>query len=200
MSFVIDDAYLPATLNAQPMSDDEFAAFCAEHPDLSFEMTAEGELIVMPPTQFFAGARNTRINSRLDIWAEKDGRGTATDSSTGFVLPNGARRSPDAAWVLNSRIGKIDPSKDRFLHLCPDFVVELKSDSDRPGKLKQKMLEYMDNGAQLGWLIDPAKRSVTIYRPNSEPETRSNIDSITGEGLLATFTLDLAFIWNPVPG
>jgi hypothetical protein len=110
MAFVIDDAFLPATLSAQPMTDEEFAAFCAEHPDLFFEMTAEGEIIVMPPTYSSTGVRNTKINRQLDVWAEKDDRGVTCDSSSGFVLPNGARRSPDASWTLRTRIEQLAPS------------------------------------------------------------------------------------------
>jgi Uma2 family endonuclease len=198
MAFVIDDAFLPATLTVPPMTDDEFARFCAEHPDLFFEMTAEGELIVMPPTYSFTGVRNTRINRQLDVWAEQDGRGFASDSSTGFVLPNGARRSPDAAWTLKSRIAQLNPaSRSKFWHLCPDFVIELSS-TDRPRKLGDKMREYLANGAQLGWLIDPDHRSVAIYRPDAEPETRTDIDSISGEGPVAGFVLDLSFVWNPL--
>jgi Uma2 family endonuclease len=103
MPFMIDDAFLPATLASYPMTDEEFAAFCAEHPDLSFEMTAEGEIIVMPPTTPLTGDRNSEIDCQLRIWAKKDGRGRTYDSSTGFVLPNGARRSPGASWILKSR-------------------------------------------------------------------------------------------------
>jgi Uma2 family endonuclease len=198
ISFAIDDAYLPATLNCQPMTDEEFIEFCQEHPDLNFETTAEGELIVMAPTQFLTGVRNSRICHRLVEWAERDHHGIAVDSSTGFVLPNGARRSPDASWILHNRIRDIVPGKDGFLHLCPDFVIELKSSSDRLGKLKAKMREYMANGAHLGWLINPDNRSVIIYRPDVEPELRKGIDSITGEGAIATFTLDLKSIWNPL--
>jgi Uma2 family endonuclease len=199
MSFVIDEAYLPATLTALPMTDDEFAAFCAEHPDLFFEMTAEGEIIVMPPTYSPTGARCSRIGARLAVWAEQDGRGISCGSSTGFVLPNGARRSPDASWTLKSRIKALDPSNQGgFWHLCPDFVIELQSDTDRPRLLKEKMEEYKANGAQLGWLIDPKNHSVAIYRPDRAVETREGIDSIAGEGPVAGFVLDLAFIWNPL--
>jgi len=194
MSFAIDDAYLPATLNCQPMTDEEFMAFCQEHPDLNFEMTAEGELIVMAPTGFATGVRNSEIGGLLRNWARKDGRGFPIDSSTGLVLPNGARRSPDAAWVLKSRVSKVE---DGFLRLCPDFVIELKSSSDRLPKLKAKMREYMENGAQLGWLINPEKRSVMIYRVNGEPEIRIGIDSIEGEGPVTGFQLDLRYIWEP---
>jgi Uma2 family endonuclease len=193
MSFAIDDAYLPATLNCQPMTDEEFMAFCQEHPDLNFEMTAEGEQIDRAPTGFGTGVRNSKIAQRLESWAEADGRGDAADSSTGFVLPNGARRSPDASWVLKTRLPQDD---EGFLHLCPDFVIELKSSSDRIPKLKAKMREYMANGAQLGWLIIPENRAVMIYRPNGEPETRIGIDSIEGEAPVEGFKLDLQSIWD----
>jgi Uma2 family endonuclease len=199
MAFVIDDAFLPATLTAHPMTDEEFAAFCAEHPDLFFEMTAEGEIIVMPPTYSLTGARNTKIDRQLDVWAEKDGRGIACDSSTGFVLPNGARRSPDASWTLKSRIAQLDPaSREKYWHLCPDFVIELQSTSDRPRLVREKMKEWVANGAQLGWLIDPDRRSVSIYRPGCGVETLADIDAIAGEGPVAGFVLDLSLIWNPL--
>jgi Uma2 family endonuclease len=197
MAFVIDDAFLPATLSAPPMTDDEFAAFCAEHPDLRVEMTAEGELIVMPPTYFSTGDRNCEISWQLRTWAKKDGRGRTGDSSTGYVLPNGARRSPDASWVLKSRIRS--SNRDEFLHLCPDFVIELRSSSDRLRSLKGKMEEYIANGTQLGWLIDPNNRSATIYRPDGEPETRTGIASIAGEGPVAGFVLQLAEVWDLAP-
>ncbi len=195
MPFVIDDQYLPATLTAQVMTDSEFLAFCSEHPDLNFEMTAEGELIVMAPTGFDSGARNADILQALRTWAKQDGCGIATDSSTGFVLPNGARRSPDAAWTLKSRIKHKGIG---FAHLCPDFVIELHSDSDRLKTLQQKMREYLANGAQLGWLIDPTDRSVTIYRPEGEPEKRAGVDAIQGEGILESFTLNLKDVWDPL--
>ena len=201
MTFAIDDALLPATLTAHPMTDDEFAAFCAEHPDLFFEMTAEGEVIVMPPTYSLIGARNSWITGQLATWAKRDGRGIACDSSTGFVLPNGARRSPDAAWTLKTRIASLDPaSREGFWHLCPDFAIELKSSTDRKRVVKEKMQDYLANDAQLGWLIDPDNRSVAIYCPNREVETRTDIDSIADEGPVAGFVLDLSFVWNPLGG
>ena len=200
MAFVINDAFLPATLTAHPMSDEEFAAFCADHPDLCFEMTAEGELVVMPPTYSLTGVRNSRIGRQLDAWAEQDGRGLSSDSSTGFLLPSGARRSPDAAWTLKSRVAELDPaSRDRFWHLCPDFVIELQSSTDRPRILHAKMQEWIANGAHLAWLIDPERKSLTIYRAGGEAvETRTNIDSIAGEDLMEGFVLDLRFVWNPL--
>jgi len=199
MAFVIDDAFLPATLTAHPMTDEEFAGFCAEHPDLFFEMTAEGEIIVMPPAYSLTGARNADISSQLGAWADRDGRGIVCDSSTGFALPNGARRSPDAAWILKSRVAQLDPASiEKYWHLCPDFVVELQSSSDRPRILKDKMREWLANGAQLGWLIVPDLGSVSVYRPESQVETLTDIDSIAGEGPVAGFVLDLSLVWNPL--
>src|SRR5580698_406464 len=126
MAFVIDDAFLPAILTAHPMTDEEFAGLCAEHPDLFFEMTAEGELIVMPPTYSLTGARGFGISGQLYVWAVRDGRGIGCDSSTGFRLPNGARRSPDASWTLKSRVQQLGAGKSKsFWHLCPDFVIEV---------------------------------------------------------------------------
>jgi Uma2 family endonuclease len=201
MAFVIDNEFLPATLTAHPMSDAEFAGLCSEHPDLCFEMSAEGELIVMAPTHSLGGARNLRIGRQLDVWAERNGLGIACDSSAGFVLPNGARRSPDASWVLKSRVAALDAaSREAFWHLCPDFVIELKSPSDRPRVLREKMAEYLANGAQLGWLIDPETRTVSVYRPDGGLETMTGMDVVAGEGPLAGFVLDLGAVWDPLAG
>ena len=199
MAFLIDDAFLPATLTAHPMTDEEFAGFCAEHPDLFFEMTAEGEIIVMPPTYSVTGARNADLCGQLRSWSRADGRGIACDSSTGFVLPNGARRSPDASWVLKTRVQQLDPVvRERFWRLCPDFAIELRSASDRLPVMREKMREYLASGAQLGWLIDSENRSVAIYRPDREVEIRTGIDSLAGEGPVAGFVLELASVWNPL--
>ena len=130
MTLVLDDAFLPAILSAHPMTDEEFTAFCSEHPDLNFEMTAEGELIAMAPTHSDTGASNFEIAGELRAWARRDRRGIGCDSSTGFVLPNGARRSPDASWTLKSRVQQLGTGKRKsFWHLCPDFVIEVRSSS-----------------------------------------------------------------------
>ncbi len=199
MSFVIHDAQLPATLTSQPMTDDQFAAFCAEHPDLSFEMSAEGEIIIMAPAYSLTGARNSKICRYLDAWSEKDGQGITCDSSAGFVLPNGARRSPDASWTLKSRVQQqVRADHKGFWHVCPEFVIELRSDTDRLKPLQNKMREYMANGAQLGWLIDPENRSVEIYRADGGAELRKDLSKIEGEGPVAGFVLELALVWNPL--
>ena len=193
------ESFLPATLTVPPMTDDQFAEFCAEHPDLMFEMSAEGELIVMAPTFSLTGARNANIIRQLGTWADQDGRGIVNDSSTGYVLPNGARRSPDASWVAKDKIKRLSKkSLQGFWHLCPAFVIELRSESDRVGVLRRKMGEYISNGAELGWLIDPKNRSVEIHRPNSEPQLIAGIDSVVGEGPVAGFVLDLLPVWDPL--
>ena len=198
-SLVIDDTYLPAILSGHPMTDEEFEAFCAEHPDLNFEMTADGEIIAMAPTYFSTGVSNSAIGMQLGVWTQQDGRGLCSDSSTGFVLPNGARRSPDVAWTLKSRIRELEPRKRRgFLHLCPDFVVEIKSESDRLRTLRAKMREYMENGAQLGWLVDPTKRTIEVYRLGSEVKVQHSLMRIEGEGPVAGFVLDLKYVWDPL--
>ena len=199
MALILDSEYLPAVLAAPVMSDQEFVEFCSDHPDLNFETSADNDLLVSDfgPTE--DGIRKSELAFQLRQWAKKDGRGSVAESSAGFVLPNGARRAPDASWTLRTRIQQLPQSKRKpFYHLCPDFVVELNSPSDRLRTLKAKMQEYMENGAQLGWLIDPENRSVTIYRPNQSPETLTNIDSLTATEPLTGFTLDLAEVWNPL--
>ncbi len=138
------------------MTDDEFAELCSEHSDLSFEVTAEGNLIVLAPTYSLMGFQNQRIGRQVDTWAERDGRGIACDSSTGYLLPNSARRSPDASWTLLSRVKALpEASRNRIWHLCPDFVIEIRSATDRTRMLRAEMEEWVEDGAQLGWLIDP---------------------------------------------
>ena len=197
MAFTIDDAFLPAALSAPPMSDREFADFCAEHPDLS--MTAEGEIVAMPPNYSLTGLRNPEIIVRMDRWANRDGRGILGDSSTGFVLPNGARRSPDASWTSKSVIRQLSKEElEGYWHLCPAFIIELRSQSDRLRVLREKMREYTANGAQLGWLIDPETRSVEVYRPNREPQLLEGLETLEGEAPVDGFLLDLRRVWDPL--
>lgn len=200
MAFVIDETYLPAILTARPMTDEQFSAFCAEHPDLFFEMTSEGQIIVIPPTHSLTGARNSEILRQLANWARDDRRGTATGSSDGFVLPNGARRSPDAAWTLKSRIAELPPeSRSAFWHLSPDFVIELKSATDRLPVLRAKMAEWIASGAQLAWLIDADVRTIEVYRAGAaEPAIVSGVESIAAGAPLEGFELQLAPVWDPL--
>jgi len=180
------------------MTDDQFFALCEQNRDLRLERTAQGDIIVMPPTGFETGNRNTSITGQLYNWTTKDGAGVACDSSTGFKLPNGADRSPDAAWVLRERLVGFTPEqKQKFLPLCPDFVIELRSPSDRLEDVQAKMEEYIENGARLGWLIDPQAKSVHVYRPGLMSQVLQGVQKVSGEGELPGFVLDLRDIWEP---
>src|SRR5437763_1753915 len=172
MSLVIDEAYLPATLTAAPMTDEEFAEFCAQYPDHFIEMSAEGEILIMPPSDFLTSAQIGEIVLQLRLWSDAKRRGWVTESSGGFVLPNGARRAPDVAWFPADKPGIPNRKRrPRFPHFAPDFVVELRSPGDRLSRLRPKMREWVDNGASVAWLVDPERRTVEVYRPGREPET-----------------------------
>jgi len=180
------------------MTDKQFTTFCAKQPDLNFEMTAEGEIIQVSPVDYQTAVSISHVAGELHNWADKDRLGLVSGSKAGIVLPNGARRSPRTAWTSKIRLDTTDiRKKDGFVHLCPEFVIEVRSVSDRLPPLQRKMREYMENGAQLGWLIDPPKRTVEIYRPNGETETRTGINQIEGEGPVAGFVLDLTLVWDP---
>lgn len=180
------------------MSDDEFVGFCTEHPDLFIESNANGELIVSPPPYNLTSVRNAQILRQLTAWAETS-NGIVLDPTSLFILPNGARRSPDAAWVSNEKITKLNPATlDRYWKLCPDFVIELKSKSDRIAILRAKMLEWVSNGAQLAWLIDPDSETVEIFRPAKDPELLLQPQSIAGEGPVHGFVLKLDRVWRPL--
>ena len=182
----------------RPITRAAYRAFCEANPELRIERTANGELIVMPPASARSGCQNAEITMQVLLWAKQDGRGVAFDSSAGFDLPNGSNRSPDASWVRKTRFEALS-DEQRFpdLKLCPDFVVELRSSSDRPSVLKAKMEEYIECGAQLGWLIDPIERRVWIYRPGVEVEVLDEPLTIEAGPLMPGFILDLAPIWNP---
>jgi len=200
MPFLIDEAHLPATLTTGPMSDEEFSSLCGEHPGLTFETTAEGELVITPQTYTLTGARNNQIAVQLGQWAWEDGSGLSFDSSTGWVLPDSSRRSPDGAWISQARAGQVpENAREGFWHVCPEFVIELRSSSDRLQTLRKKMENWMANGVRLGWLIDPERRAVEIYRPGRHPEILEGIDALPGEGPVSGFTLDLRRVWSPYP-
>ena len=182
------------------MTDERFAEFCALNDILRIERTAKGEIVLMPPTHGITGNKNSIIGARLQFWAERDGTGLAFDSSTGFRLPNGALRSPDASWVLRSRLDALTAEeRSGFVSICPDFVIELRSSSDSLSMLRAKMEEYMHNGARLGWLIDPldSRKRVHIYRPQADVRILEDPDEVSGEAELPGFTLNLRQIWEP---
>lgn len=179
------------------MTDDQFFEFCVQNRDHRIERTADGKVIVMSGTGGKTGNRNSRITVQLGNWAEETRHGEAFDSSSGFRLPNTAIRCPDGAWVSRSRLVQLSKhQKDRFLPLCPEFVIELRSPSDRLADVKVKMMDYMENGCELGWLIDPETCRVTIYR-TSGTETLEAPAQLVGEGPVARFVLDMTRIWDP---
>jgi Uma2 family endonuclease len=179
------------------MSEQEFYEFCRLNPDLSLELTSEGDLIIMPPTGGKSGERNAILITRLTLWALENKGGHVFDSSTIFTLPNGAKRSPDFAWISNHRWDALtEDEQERFPPLCPDFVVELRSRTDTLKNLRQKMEEYMANGAQLGWLIDPQERRVYVYRPGAAVEQLDDPRAVSGEPVLRGMKLELQEIWD----
>ena len=179
------------------MNDDEFFEFCQLNRELRLERTAEGDLVIMAPAGGETGNRNALITALFTTWALQDGTGVPFDSSTGFILPNGATRAPDTAWVKRSRLAALTPEqKTKFLPLCPDFVIELRSPSDSLKVIQDKMDEYMANGARLGWLFDPLDRRVYVYRPGAAVECLENPSTIAGNPELPGFIFDLTRIWE----
>ncbi|MBE9199052.1 MULTISPECIES: Uma2 family endonuclease [unclassified Nodularia (in: cyanobacteria)] len=180
---------LPAHLQ---FTDDEFAQVVAANKDLRLELSAEGELVIMSPTGGETGNRNFDLLGQVWFWNRQYNLGKAFDSSTGFKLPNGATRSPDAAWIRMEKWDSLTPQqRKKFLPLCPDFAVELVSETDDVADTQAKMREYLANGLQLGWLINPHDQQVEIYRPHQPPEILQSPTSLSGEDVLPDFTLDL---------
>ena len=195
-----DDAYIPPELIAlthRTVTPEEFERLCTEYDDLRLELTSTAELIVMTGTGPQTGRRNSNLTRQLDEWTEKDATGICFDSSTIFALPNNSRRSPDASWVRRERWDRLsERQKDGFAPICPDFAVELRSASDRLRVLINKMSEYIENGASLGWLIDPSKRQVYVYRPDHEVVLLNNPVTVSADPLLPGFTLNLNKLWS----
>jgi Uma2 family endonuclease len=187
------------TVNLQSvleLTDEQFFNLCQVNRDLKFERTATGELIIMPPTGGETGNRNGRLNQQLFNWSDTDLTGIAFDSSTCFKLPNGADRSPDAAWIKLSRWNTLtEEQKEKFPPICPDFVIELLSPSDSLKVAQEKMREYIDNGVRLGLLINRKSRQVEIYRQGKEVEVLESPVTVSGEDILNGFVLNLGMIW-----
>ncbi|MEH2073803.1 MAG: Uma2 family endonuclease [Nostoc sp.] len=187
---------LPSTLKLKiDLTDEQFFQMCQKNRDYRFERTASGELLIMPPTGSDTGNRNFDMVVELGIWNKQTKLGKGFDSSTGFTLPNGAERSPDASWVKIERWNALTPEQqERFAPICPDFVIELRSRTDSLKELREKMQEYIENGVQLGWLIDRKNKRVEIYRPGKDVEILDNPASVSGENVLPGFVLDLQYI------
>ncbi len=178
------------------MTHEQFIQFCIANRDLRIERNANGEVIIMAPTFADTGNRNFNIAVQLGIWSEQNGTGVGFDSSTGFTLPNGATRSPDVSWIRLERWNSLTAAQQAsFSSVCPDFVIELRSTSDTLVGLQAKMVEYLENGAVLGWLIDRKNRSLHIYRPNMEPEILVNPETVSGDPELPGFVIKMAKVW-----
>jgi len=178
------------------LTEEQFFQLCSDNRDLRMELTAQKELIIMPPAGLNSSWRNNILSTRLTNWAEKDGTGIVFDSSAGYRLPNSAIRGPDTSWVRRGRLDAFDKKElEKFGHLCPDFVAELMSPSDTLSELQDKMAEYIANGAQLGWLIDPYEARVYIYRPGGPVECMENPVNISGDPILRGFVFNVAEIW-----
>ena len=197
------EPYGPIVLRLAPavrITSEQLEEICALNRDIRIERNAEGDLELMPPTLPVTGNQDANITADLAHWARADGRGVAFSSSAGFTLPNRALRSPDASWILKSRLTELTAEERRgFSRICPDFVIELRSSSDRLRVLRRKMEEYYENGVRLGWLIDPVDplRRVYVYRTGAEVEILERPETLSGDPELPGFTLDLKPVWEP---
>ncbi|MCD8485175.1 MAG: Uma2 family endonuclease [Desertifilum sp.] len=182
-------------LNAIRLTDEQFFQLCQDNRDLRFERNANGDLIIMPPAGGETSNHNAGLTSQVWMWNQQTKLGVVFDSSGGFKLPNGADRSPDASWIPLERWNALTSEQQKkFLPLCPDFVIELRSPSDSLTAIRQKMQEYLDNGTRLGWLIDPQSRRVEIYRQGREVEVLESPTTLSGEDVLPGFILQFASI------
>ena len=192
-------AQLPLVLHfpeGKRLTEDEYYDFCMANPDLRLEQAATGEIIIMSPTGGGTSDRNSEINMQLRMWAKRDGTGKAFESNAEFRLPKGSARSPDASWVKLSRWNRLSVEEQEvFPPLCPEFVLELRSKSDRLTTLQKKLVEYIDNGAQLGWIVDPLQKQVHVYRPGQAPVILDQPTSVSGDPELPGLVLDLREIW-----
>lgn len=178
------------------LTDAQFYALCRANAELRFERTAEGDILIMAPTGTKTGNRNFKLNTLFGIWVMQDGTGVGFDSSTAFKLPNGATRSPDASWIRRERYDALtDEQQEKFSPICPDFVAELRSRTDSLEELQDKMAEYVANGAQLGWLLDPQERCVYVYRPDAEVERLDDPETLAGDPVLPGFVLRPRELW-----
>ena len=193
MQVVSPGTRLPSKL----MDNDEFYDFCVAHPDQRFERTAEGEIVTVPPSGWESDQQNVEVIADLRDWAKRDGRGKAFGPTSQYFLSTGAAYSPDASWVSKTRIASVPAERRRkFPSVCPEFVIEVMSPTDRLPAAKRKMEEYMRAGVDLGWLIHGDKQTVYICRTGQKgPEIRTGILELSGEGPIAGFTLDLRPIW-----
>ncbi len=198
MQISIDELEFPLRLRTErPMNDEEFMRFSGVNEPLRMEQESNGEILVMSPTGMEGAGSNADLTGELVLWARQDGRGKVFDSNAGCRLPDGSVRAADAAWVSWPRWNALSRDEQRrFSPLCPEFLIELRSPSDRLADLQAKMRMWLANGAELAWLIDPERRIVEIYRPGREPEIVEGMSAVEGEGPVSGFTIELARIWT----
>ncbi len=199
-----NDYVPPVVIRTGPalkMNNVQFYEFCRQNSDLRIERNVRGDIIVMAPTGGWTGRGNALLTTKFFIWAEKEGSGSVFDSDTGFRLEKKTVRAPDVSWVLETHLKSL-PRKAgrRFLPLCPDFVLELRSNADRMPDLQDKMAEYIHHGARLGWLINPERKEVFVYQPGSPTEHLEGPVSLSGGTVLPGFTLELAPLWRALDG
>jgi len=201
MQLVFPDIKGPRLLSVEPdlMDDDRYFDFCQENPSLRIERTAEGKIVIMPPSGLESNDQEAEVLVQLRTWAKTNGKGRALGATAAFILPSRAAYAPDASWISNAQIEKLSKDeKSKFPHLVPEFIVEVRSPSDRLPRAKAKMQEWIDNGVQLAWFIDGNRRTVTIYRPGREPEELIQPDVVAGEGPVKGFRLKMADIWTGI--
>ena len=195
------ETYLPTQtftldFHSARLTEEQFGELCRNHSDLKFELSAKGELIIVPPTSPESGWRNSDLNFEIVKWSREDKTGIVFDSSTMFTLPNGAKRSPDVSWMTKEKWESLSPSeRQKFSRVVPDFVIELLSPTDNLSDAQEKMMEYIENGVRLGWLIDPVGQKVHVYRSNMEVEILDNPEKVSGENVLKGFELEVREIW-----
>ena len=191
---------LPIVLRLHPvirLTEEEFATFCEQNREVRIERRCTGELELMSPTKGYTGNHEAEVVMQLGNWARRDGAGVFFGPSAGFTLPNGAMRSPDASWILKSRLAEMTPEdENRFMPICPDFVVELRSATDRLRTLQDKMEEYIENGARLGLLIDPLLKRVHVYRPGARVQIYENPEEVSTDPELPGFVLNVKDVWD----
>ena len=178
------------------LTPEQFFRLCSDNPDFRLELTAQKEIVIMPPSGLESDWKSGEVFGQLREWAKRDGTGRAFGPSAGYTLPNGAIRSPDASWLRNEKWNALTAAERRkFARVCPDFVIEVRSPSDALSDQQEKMVEYIENGAKLGFLIDSLKGRLYIHRPKQRTRCLKKTDSVTGDPELPGFTLDLTEIW-----
>ena len=187
---------LALDIRALEMTEDQFLQLCSDNGDLRMELTANRELLIMPPVGLEGSTQEGELYLQLGIWTKQDGTGRAFGPNAGYTLPNGAVRAPDASWMPLSRWESLSrDDQTKFGHTFPDFAIELRSPSDSLSDVQDKMTEYLENGVLLGFLLDPRQRRVYVYRPGQDAEVLEEPETVSGDPVLPGFVLDLSVIW-----